>query len=109
MAKGYFKQIGESIDYVNSGSETIAYGDVVALTDCIGVAECDIAAGALGSLSLCGVYELPSATEALTIGQRVYWDSIGGNVTSVATDHIACGVAIAAKMAGVLVADIRIG
>ncbi len=109
MAKGYFKQVGESIDYTNSGSEAIAYGDVVALTDCIGVAECDIAAGALGTLSLCGVYELPAATAALTVGQKVYWDVTNSNVTAVSTDNIPCGIVIAAKAESVLAADVKIG
>ncbi|MEA5135700.1 MAG: DUF2190 family protein [Candidatus Fimivivens sp.] len=109
MAKGIFKQAGNCIDYTNSGSTAIVFGDVVPLTDCIGVAASDIAVGDLGALELVGVYELPAATAALTNGQKVYWDATNSNVTATATDNTPCGVTIAAKASGVLAVDVKIG
>lgn len=109
MAKGIFKQDGNSIDYINSGSTAIVYGDVVPLTGCIGVAASDIAVGSLGALELVGVYELPAAAAALTIGQKVYWDAANSNVTATATDNIPCGITIAAKAENALAVDVKIG
>lgn len=60
------------LDYKNDG-DAIAYGDVVALTACIGVAECDIPQGGIGALSVSGVYELPADGSApFTAGQSLF-------------------------------------
>ena len=109
MAKGIYKQAGVTIDYTNSGATTVAYGDVVVLEDCVGVASSNIAVGALGAVEIEGVYELPAATDALALGERVYWDATNGNVTASATNNTPCGITVAAKAAGATKVDVKIG
>ena len=61
-------QPGKAIEYTNAGEETIRYGDVVALTSCIGVAAADIAPGETGVIELSGVYEMPAEITDLPVG-----------------------------------------
>ncbi|MFV0400988.1 MAG: DUF2190 family protein [Oscillospiraceae bacterium] len=83
MAK--YWQRGESLDYTNPGTDAIRYGDVVPITDKIGVAGCDILPGATGSLHVTGVFIIDKDAEALTVGQEVFWDVSTLNVKSTGT------------------------
>ena len=90
-------QPGKAIEYTNAGEETIRYGDVVALTSCIGVAAADIAPGETGVIELSGVYEMPAeTTAAFTQGQTLYWDSSAKALTAT-KGTIAAGIAVEAK------------
>lgn len=77
-----FIQPGNMIDYIPSAAT--AAGDVVVYGDLIGIAQRDIAAGELGSLALCGVFELPKVTGAINGGVKVYWN--GSAVTTAEND-----------------------
>lgn len=110
MAKATFVQKGDNIDYT-AGAD-IAYMDVVALTDRIGVALENIANGATGTVTLTGVFDFPAATgsgKGLTVGEKVYWDSTNSVITPTATDNIFAGYAVAAKTTAGTVARVRIG
>ena len=75
MATATFVQDGESIDYTPTAA--VAAGDVVLQGDMIGVARTPIAANALGSLGVYGIYDFPKATGAgsgIAAGANVYWD-----------------------------------
>ena len=111
MAKGFFVQDGKVLDYKNDGSAAIAYGDVVALTACIGVAECDIPKGGIGALSVSGVYELPADTSAaFTMGQALFWDSTSGTVKGTTSSGlIPCGFAAAPKESSATICFCKIG
>lgn len=88
MATAQFIHDGKSIDH-NPGADVSA-GDVVVQNDLVGIAKLDIASGALGSLAVTGVFDLPKATgvgEAIGAGAKVYWDA--GN--TVATTDPAAG------------------
>lgn len=92
-----YVQPGKAIEYTNASEETIRYGDVVALTNCIGVASADIAPGETGVIELSGVYEMPADTSAaFTQGQKLYWDASGKKVTATEGD-VAAGIAVEAK------------
>ena len=92
-----YVQPGKAIEYTNAGEETIRYGDVVALTNCIGVAAADIAPGATGVIEISGVYEMPADTSAaFTQGQKPYWDASGKKVTATEGD-VTAGIAVEAK------------
>lgn len=92
-----YVQPGKAIEYTNAGEETIRYGDVVALTSCIGVAAADIEPGATGVIELSGVYEMPADTSAaFTQGQKLYWDASGQKVTATEGD-VEAGIAVEAK------------
>lgn len=78
-----FRQRGETVDY-RPGS-AMAAGDVVVQGDLVGVVQRDVAAGALGSLAVEGVYDFPKATGAssgITAGSKVYWDATGEVATT---------------------------
>ena len=66
-----YQQPGSTIDFINSTSDTIKAGQVVSLTTRIGVAGTEIAASAVGSLHVKGVFSMPKATGAIAIGAAV--------------------------------------
>lgn len=69
-----YVQEGRIINYANTGEKAIAYGDVVVLTEIIGVATMNIPAGATGTVEITGVYEMSAeTTSAFSTGQTVYW------------------------------------
>lgn len=75
-----FYQNGDVIDYTAAGA--IAFGDVVDLATRIGVAGADIPAGGTGPVHLTGVYRIPKAAGAVTVGQALYWDKAAKNITT---------------------------
>lgn len=78
-----YVQKGENINYKNDGSEKIAYGDVVVISERIGVASVDIPAGGAGVISIEGVYEMPAETSAaFAVGQTLYWDETNKRLTA---------------------------
>lgn len=85
MANANFWQRGEALDYINSTENKIAANTIVKIGDRLGVTGCDIAPGAVGSLHVCGVFEMPkTGTSAIAMGQNVYWD--GSGITDAADD-----------------------
>ena len=102
-------QNGETIDYKNTGSTKIAYGDVVSLTTRIGVAGEDIAAGATGSLPVTGVFELPATTSvAFSVGDTLYWNTTSKTLTKTNTD-IPAGWCVEAKATSRATGKVKIG
>lgn len=77
-------QEGKSINYKNSSeSETIKYGEVVVLTDRIGIAAADIPPGMVGALMLSGCYEEEAeSTAAFAVGQQLYWNHTSKKLTA---------------------------
>lgn len=102
-------QKGDVIDLLNGGPLAIAYGSVVNLTNRIGVAAENIAAGATGSLYVTGVFELPAAAVALSVGDTLYWDPVANNLTNVALNNIPAGWATEPKLLAATVARVRLG
>jgi len=75
MATATFVHDGSSIDYTPGAD--VAAGAVVVQADLIGVARIPIAANALGSLAVAGVFDVPKTAgvgEAIAVGSKVYWD-----------------------------------
>ncbi|MCD7862861.1 MAG: DUF2190 family protein [Lachnospiraceae bacterium] len=87
MATAAYWQRGESLDYVNETDDVIEAGTVIDLSTRIGVAGCDIEAGATGSLHVIGVFEIAktTATEEIAMGADVYFDGTGITATSGST------------------------
>jgi len=54
------------------------------------------AAGDQAVVALCGVWELPKASGAFTVGQRLYWDNTELELTGTATGNTFAGFAFAA-------------
>ena len=94
MAKAIYVQEGVNVDYLNSGTATIAYGDILVYGDRLAVAACEIPAG-----------------EAFTVGATVYWDGTNNVVTATkaTSGAITAGVVVEAKAQAAGVCLIRIG
>lgn len=71
MATNY-QQDGHTLDFLNSGAETILSGESVAAGTLVGVAHGDISPGEWGVLHTTGVFTLPKAAEAVAVGQKLY-------------------------------------
>lgn len=91
-----YQQHGSTIDFINSTSDTIKAGQVVSLTTRIGVAGTEIAASAVGSLHVKGVFSMPKATGAIAIGAAVYYNASTDKITTTASSAVPAGWAIAA-------------
>lgn len=94
-----YVQNGSAIDYVNSGSSKISAGDAVSLTTRIGVAGCDIDVGAVGTLHMDGVFDMPKGSAAIALGAAVYLDATSNVITATATSNTPAGYAVAAAAA----------
>lgn len=84
-----FYQTGDVIDY--TAAEPLSFGDVVDLSTRIGVAGADIAKDAAGPVQVTGVYRIPKASGAVTVGQALYWDNSAKNITTTADSNIPAG------------------
>ncbi len=107
MAK--FIQNGNIIDYTNSGASKINYGDIVTLGTRVGIACEDIAVGAIGGVSLTGVYEVPAiTTEAFVAGDDLYLDATGKATKTKGSLTVKIGMATDAKVTAGASAIVRI-
>lgn len=102
-------QKGETIDYLNPGA-AIIYGAVVNLTSRIAIAGEAIATGAIGSIHVTGVFQLPAINNApFAVGDTLYWDPVALNLTNVAVGNIPAGWATETKLLAGAVARVRLG
>lgn len=106
-----YRQVGDTIDYTPGSA--VASGDVIVLTDIIGIAKTPIAANELGSLGIDGVFSVPKGSDAFTIGDTVHWDpdattANGQAVNASATGTTVMGVAVAAAGSGLSTVSVKI-
>jgi len=97
MATATFVHDGKAVDYTPGAS--VAAGDVVVQGDLVGVAPRPIAANALGSLAVSGVFDFPKATgggSALTAGTVVYWDAAAKVATATSVGNKQLGKVVQA-------------
>lgn len=88
-----FVQVGDVIDY--TAAEDLSFGDVVDLSTRIGVAGAAIARDAAGPVQVTGVYRIPKAAGAVTVGQALYWAKSAKNLTTTADSNTPAGWAVA--------------
>lgn len=85
-----------AVDYTPSAA--VLSGTVVVLGGYIGIPVNDIAANALGSLQIEGIYKVPKTTAAWLVGLPVYWnatgDPDGGTAGSGAANQLGTGVSM---------------
>lgn len=75
----------------------VASGEGVLIGDLFGVANGDAANGETVVLSTVGVFTLPkAATDVVTVGASLYWDSAEGELTVTATGNTFVGHAVTA-------------
>ena len=84
-------QKGESIDY--RPETDVRAKTIVPFPGFVGITRLDIRAGELGALAVTGVFESPKATEAIDVGEAVYYDAANGVATKEKTD-VYLGVAV---------------
>ncbi|MBQ9699497.1 MAG: DUF2190 family protein [Lachnospiraceae bacterium] len=93
--KATFWQRGETLDYRNNTDAVIEENTVVAIGTRIGITGTYINPGELGSLHVCGIYEMPKKDEtAIALGAAVYFDGTG--ITATAEGNTPAGYAAAA-------------
>ena len=94
-----FVSHGEMIDYTPVAATSA--GTVVVQGDVLGITVNDIAAGALGSLSVEGVWAIEKAAEAIAVGDKCWWDAANSRVTKTkGVLTVLAGKAVAAAASG---------
>lgn len=82
------------IEWTNDTGSDVAAGDVVDLTNLVGVAQDDIANGESGILHVKGVFTLPKDDNlVVSQGDRVYYDTSNAEVDKTAEDQTYAGIA----------------
>jgi len=97
MAKATFVQDGGAVDYTPGSA--VAAGDVVVQGELVGVARTPIAASALGSLAVAGVFDFTKATgggTAITAGANCYWDATNQRATTTSSGNKVIGKCVRA-------------
>lgn len=106
-----FVQDGKNIDYVNTGS-AIAAGAVIEIPGVgCGVAVSDIAATTgVGPMRIEGVVRVAkeTGTGAVTVGQKLYWDSGNSRVTLTKSSNTLMGFAAAPALTGDATVDVKL-
>lgn len=107
MAQAKYVQRGETIDFINNTSADIVAGEVVDLSSRIGIAATAIPVGTKGAINVMGVYDFPAlSTEALTIGQPVYFKD--GKVQATETNATPAGWIVEPKAQTSTIARVKI-
>lgn len=112
MAKNYVNE-GNVIDYANGGTARSS-GDVVVIGQQMGVCLGDIAANAVGSVQISGVFTLAKVSAAVIAqGQSVIWDASASAFDDnaaipAAGDVSGCCVAMEAAGNGVTTIDVKL-
>lgn len=86
----------------------VASGGGALIGAIFGVAVTALANGETGSFQLEGVYTLPKATGAATLGAKAYWDNTNKNVTATVGSNTLIGVFVAAYASGDTLANVRL-
>lgn len=93
-----YVQRANSIDLV--AANTVKGGDVVVQGTLIGVAVSDGDGVNKIAVTLTGVFELPKATGAVTVGVALYFDATNKVVTTTSSGNTAIGPAFSAAASG---------
>lgn len=107
MAQNYIES-GDVLDYTVGSSETITSGDVIIKGTLVGVALGSGTEGSVVSIRTRGVFQLPKATGAITLGAAVYWDDTNNVVTTTASGNTLIGKAWSAQASGDATVNVRL-
>lgn len=104
-----FVSDGRVWEHTNATSTIIASGDVVLMSNTIGVAVADIAAsGGSGSVQVEGVFNLKAAAGAWVQGDHLYWDASASAFTKTASGNTLVAVAAATKASAAVLGDVKL-
>lgn len=107
MAQNYVES-GDVLDYTAGSGETITSGDLIIKGDIIGVALGDAVEGEVVAVKCGGVFTLPKATGAITLGAKVYWVAADSNVSTTASGNTLIGAAWGAQASGDATVKVRL-
>lgn len=93
-----YVQNGETI-VVPAPSDTVS-GAFVVVGALRGVAVTDALSGADCPIVTEGVFTLPKATGAISVGDKLYWDSGAGKLTKTSAGNVLVGVCVTAALSG---------
>ena len=96
--KASFVQLGQAIDFVPS--RDIAAGEVLTCNGIAGIVKIPVKAGCLGALHLSGVFDIEKADEAVTAGDKVFFNTSSGKATVSSAGNVFLGIASASSTAG---------
>ena len=82
MSKAAYWQRGDTLDYVNTGTDVVEANTILVLGSRIGVAGTDILPGEKGSIHVTGVYEMPKDGAEISMGADVYYSESDGSFSS---------------------------
>jgi len=99
-----FVQSGDTIDVTLGG--TFASGAGILVGTLVGVCASSGVSGDVVPVSLKGVYTLPKASGAISVGAKVYWDNSAKNITTTTSGNTFAGYAVAAAQSGDATANI---
>ena len=106
MAKRVYT--GDSMPHTPSSAVTA--GDVIVQGELTGIAPVDIAANALGSLDIEGIFEVAcKSADVVTVGAVLYWDATEEEATLTATGNKVLGFATTAAGDGVVLVEVKLG
>ncbi|MFZ3289264.1 MAG: DUF2190 family protein [Telluria sp.] len=107
MAKNYIQE-GDVLDYT-AGGAAIAAGAIALMGKRIGVVLADIAANAIGAVSVTGVWSIAKlATDVVAQGDLLYWDAANSRLTKSDVGNTLAGYAATAAGNGVATVSIKI-
>jgi predicted RecA/RadA family phage recombinase len=110
MAKNY-KQPGKTLNWTNGTGVAVASGDPVVVGNRqMAIALVAIAAAAIGSVALCGVFELAKNTsDAVSDGDKVWWDATNAEVINEpAINAYFLGYAVGSELAATATCNVQL-
>ncbi len=97
------------VNWTNSTGSDVSAGDVINMTNRIGIAIVDIADEASGAVMVRNVFELAKDTSVIAMGDEVYWDVSATKIsTTQGADDPRAGIAVEAAATGKGYVDVDI-
>ena len=107
MATTYVRD-GKTLTYSNTGA-AISSGDVVLMSNTVGVAIADIAATTgTGAVQIEGVWTLAAAAGAWVQGDNLYWDNTAKKFTKTASGNTLAGIAADTKASAATTGNVKL-
>jgi len=102
-----YMQEGKQIDYTPTGA--VAAGEVVEVSQLVGVASSAIAANELGAIQVEGVFDFKkTAALAISLGALVYWDDTANEANVTSASNMLIGKCVKAALAADATVRVRL-
>ena len=93
-----YKKLGDVLDITIAGGCSV--GDLIDLTNAVGVALQTVASGAVSPVAVKGVFDGVAGVTgvAWSVGAKLYWDDTNNQLTSTVTSMTVAGIALSAHV-----------